>query len=106
MKLFLSAIVLVILVKSQTALSQTGDTTVVVGNHTLHFEIMKGSETPILFEAGAGDNVSVWSTILQPIAEITGATLITYDRAGFGESTIDTSETDASKHGIIRVLKT
>jgi hypothetical protein len=101
MKLFFSAIILFILAKSQTVISQTIDTTVVVGNHKLHFEIIKGKGTPILFEAGAGNDGTVWSTILKPIAEITGATLITYDRAGFGKSTIDTLEMDESKHGII-----
>jgi hypothetical protein len=81
--------------------SKTIDTLVDVGNHKIHFKIVKGKGTPILFEAGAGSNTSVWNSILQPISAITAATLITYDRAGFGTSTIDSLQTDTSKHGII-----
>lgn len=101
MKLFLNAIVIFTLLNSQKSQSQTVDTLVDVGNHQLHFHIIKGKGIPILFEAGAGDDGTVWNSILNPIAEITGATLITYDRAGFGKSSINTLETDESKHGII-----
>ena len=101
MKLFLSAITFFTLLISQKGQSQTIDTLVDVGNHKLHFNVIKGKGIPILFEAGAGNDGTVWNSILKQIAEITGATLITYDRAGFGKSTIDTLETNESKHGII-----
>lgn len=81
--------------------SKTIDTLVDVGNHKIHFKIVKGKGMPILFDAGGGNDGSVWNSILKPISEITNATLITYDRAGFGTSTIDTLQTDDSKHGII-----
>lgn len=81
--------------------SKTIDTLVDVGNHKLHFKIIKGKGTPILFESGGGNDGSVWNSILKPISEITDATLITYDRAGYRTSTIDTLQTDESKHGII-----
>lgn len=71
--------------------AQTIDTLVDVGSHTLHFTITPGAGTPILFEAGNGDDGSVWAYILQPIQDATGATLITYDRAGLGQSSIDTT---------------
>lgn len=98
--------------KSETLLANTYtdttlktiDTLVDVGKHKLHFKIIQGRGIPILFESGAGSDGSAWDTILNPIAEITGATLITYDRAGVGRSTIDTSETDSSKHGILSGL--
>lgn len=80
--------------------SQTLDTLVNVGNHQLHFNIIKGKGIPILFETGGGADGTAMNNILQPIANQTGATLITYDRAGFGKSTVDTSETDIAKHGI------
>lgn len=81
------------------------DTFLIVRNHQLHFKIYKGKGIPILFENGAGDDCSIWDTILNPIAKITGATLITYDRAGFGSSTIDTKEIDVSKHGVLSGLE-
>ncbi|MEL7378032.1 MAG: alpha/beta hydrolase [Bacteroidota bacterium] len=74
------------------AYAQTTDTLVDVGGHQLHFRIIEGSGTPILFESGNGDDASVWEPILQRIHEGTGATLITYDRAGLGGSGIDTSK--------------
>ncbi|WP_395048235.1 alpha/beta fold hydrolase [Flavobacterium sp.] len=85
--------------------SQTIDTLVDVGKHKIHFNIIKGKGAVILFESGGGNDGTVWNSILKPIAEITGATLITYDRAGFGKSTIDTLQTDDSKHGIISSIE-
>jgi pimeloyl-ACP methyl ester carboxylesterase len=57
----------------------------------LHFNIIKGKGIPILFEAGAGNDGSVWNELLKPITGITGTTLITYDRVGLGKSSADTS---------------
>jgi len=90
---------------TQETKPQTIDTLVDVGTHKLHFKIIKGKGMPILFETGAGDNETVWDSILNPIAEITGTTLITYDRTGLGKSTVDTLETDVSKHGILNDLE-
>ncbi len=70
---------------------QTIDSLVRVGKHHLHFRIMPGEGTPILFEAGNGDDGGVWEDLLEQIQAKTGATLITYDRAGLGKSEIDTS---------------
>ena len=75
---------------------QTIDTLVDAGNYKLHFYIVKGQGTPILFEAGGGDDASVWSGLLKPVSELTGTTLVTYDRPGFGKSTLDTN-----KHGLL-----
>jgi pimeloyl-ACP methyl ester carboxylesterase len=76
--------------------AQTLDTLVDVGGYKLHFIIFKGKGIPILFEAGAGENATTWKKIIQPIANRTATTLITYDRAGFGKSTFDTT-----RHGIM-----
>lgn len=80
------------------------DTLLAVNNHLLHFKIYTGEGIPILFENGAGDDCSIWDTVLIPVSKITGTTLITYDRAGFGLSTIDTTEKDISKHGVLNGL--
>ncbi|MBF4518574.1 alpha/beta fold hydrolase [Flavobacterium sp. ANB] len=90
---------------SANSQSKTLDTLIDVGNHKLHFKIVKGKGMPILFDAGGGNNGSVWNSILDKTSNITNATLITYDRAGFGTSTIDTLQTDESKHGIISSIE-
>ena len=104
MKLLQNCILLLIVFCFQKTQSQTIDTLVDVGNHKLHFNIIKGKGIPILFEAGGGSDATVWNSILKPIAEITGATIITYDREGFGKSTINTLETDFAKHGMLNSI--
>jgi pimeloyl-ACP methyl ester carboxylesterase len=77
--------------------AQVVDSLVDVGGYKVHFHVLKGKGTPILFESGGGDDATVWKDILQPVADSTGATLITYDRAGFGQS-----ELDFEKHGLVK----
>lgn len=71
--------------------SQTVDTLIDVGTHKLHFNIIKGEGIPIVFESGAGNDGTVWNDLLNPLSQQIGAPLITYDRAGFGQSGIDTA---------------
>jgi hypothetical protein len=71
--------------------AQTLDTLIDVGGYKLHFIIFKGKGIPILFEAGGGEDATTWKKIIHPVAERTAATLITYDRAGFGKSSFDTT---------------
>jgi len=66
----------------------------------MHFVVVHGKGTPIIFEAGGGDDASTWKDILQPISQITGAPLIAYDRPGFGKSGMDTVT-----HGIIHNIE-
>ncbi|MEN5232327.1 alpha/beta hydrolase [Sphingobacterium faecium] len=73
------------------AICQTKDTLVDVGSHKLHFTIKPGAGTPIIFESGAGNDGSVWTEICKRLSQRTEAPLITYDRAGFGKSEIDTN---------------
>ena len=72
--------------------AQTIDTLVDVGGYKLHFNIIKGKGTPILFESGNGSDASDWKSILKQLHDSTKATLITYDRAGLGLSGIDTNK--------------
>jgi pimeloyl-ACP methyl ester carboxylesterase len=67
------------------------DTLISVGKYKLHFNIVIGKGVPIIFESGAGNDGGIWKEILNPLHDSTGATLITYDRAGFGRSEIDTN---------------
>ncbi len=92
---------LIISIFSLSLQSQSLDTLVDVGGYNLHFTIIEGKGTPILFEAGGGNDGSVWKDILEPIYQVTGTTLITYDRSGFGRSELNPNETDSLKFGII-----
>jgi len=81
------------------------DTLVDIGKYKIHFNIIKGKGIPILFDSGAGDDGTVWNDLLKPIHDITGTTLITYDRAGFGKSEINPAiETDEG-HGILNGIE-
>src|SRR5258708_7418913 len=82
-----------------TAVSQARpvDRTTVANGKKLHFQIVDGKKDDIiLFESGGWDDSSVWRDLLAPIAKATGATLIAYDRAGFGSS-----EVDPQHHGLM-----
>ncbi|HDZ04094.1 hypothetical protein LCGC14_0217540 [marine sediment metagenome] len=85
--------------------SQTLDTLVNVGGYNMHFKIMKGEGTPILFEAGAGNDASVWNDILEKIHNVTGTTLITYDRSGFGTSELNPNLKNDADFGIENGIK-
>lgn len=75
-----------------SANSQRIDTLVDVGRFKLHFTIIKGEGTPILFEAGGGNDGTIWNGISQNIADITKATVILYDRIGLGKSSSDSNK--------------
>ena len=85
---------------TQSIYAQHLDTLVDVGGYNMHFSIMKGEGTPILFEAGAGNDGSVWSDIIEPLYEVTGTTIIRYDRSGFGESELNPTLSEDSEFGI------
>lgn len=80
--------------------AQSQDTLVDVGGYKMYFNIMKGKGTPILFEAGGGADSSVWNNILEKIHSVTGTTLITYDRSGFGQSELNPNLKNDSDFGI------
>jgi len=88
------------------AVERPSDTQVDVGGYSLHFHVIPGRGTPILFETGGGDDASAWGGLLPAIAEVTGATLIAYDRPGFGKSGFDPShpsladQVDALERGL------
>jgi len=96
LKEFLQIALALTLLGSLSAKGETIDSMVNVGNYHLHFHIVKGTGTPILFESGGGDDATVWRDILPALADITHATLITYDRSGFGQSGLD-----PQSHGIV-----
>jgi len=100
MKRFFFAIVVFFGWMASSAQSQETDVFIDVRGDRLHFHILRGNGVPILFEAGGGDDGTVWTNIAKPVGDITGATLITYDRAGFGRSELNANEQAIDKHGI------
>jgi len=87
--------------------AQKIDTLLDVGGYKLHFNIVKGNGLPIIFESGGGNDGTVWQELLQPLYDSLDATLITYDRAGFGSSGIDTTNINVMSEieGLERGLK-
>jgi pimeloyl-ACP methyl ester carboxylesterase len=81
---------------SPTTMPTAADTLVDVGGYRLHFRVVAGRGVPIVFEAGGGDDASVWGDLLPRITALTDAPAIAYDRPGFGRSEIDTT-----RHGIV-----
>jgi len=88
---FITIIFLSLLFRGMPVHAQEIDTLVDVGGYRIHFHIINGKGTPILFESGGGDDASVWQILLSDIRKKVNAPLITYDRAGFGKSGLDTS---------------
>ena len=71
--------------------AQRLDTIVNARPYRLHFRLLRGKKPPILFEAGGGQDASQWDSIATAVHQRLGATVITYDRAGFGQSSFDTA---------------
>ena len=85
---------------ANSARSQGTDDFIDVQGDRLHFRVLIGSGVPILFEAGGGDDGTVWTNITKPVRDITDATVITYDRAGFGKSELNAQQQAIDRHGI------
>lgn len=91
-----------ILILSSSVKAQSINTLVDVGGYNMNFNIIKGKGIPILFEAGAGNDASVWGKLLlESIHKVTGTTLITYDRSGLGKSELNPNLVEDSKFGIL-----
>jgi len=73
------------------------------------FHVTAGRSPAIVFESGGGDDSSVWRSVAPAVGVATGATVVTYDRAGFGESDPDPQpysidrETDDLGHALHRL---
>jgi pimeloyl-ACP methyl ester carboxylesterase len=73
------------------AKAQLIDTLIEVRANHLHFKILQGKQPPVLFESGGGLDASQWDSIAMVLHQCLDATIITYDRAGFGKSSLDTA---------------
>ena len=65
---------------------ETVETLVQVGEYRLNFLVIKGGSLTIVLEAGGGMHSTEWSKLAPELARKTGATVVSYDRAGFGKS--------------------
>nr|WP_269327646.1 alpha/beta hydrolase [Kineosporia mesophila] len=54
--------------------------------HRLAFHVTAGRKATIVLDAGGGEDSSYWAKIVPPLSRATGAQIITYDRAGTGDS--------------------
>jgi pimeloyl-ACP methyl ester carboxylesterase len=78
--------------KSET--ETTADTMIEVDEVNLRFVISRGGETTVLLEAGGGADASQWTEIQKRLSMETAATVISYDRPGFGGSDLPGSPYD------------
>ena len=65
-----------------------------VGGYNLNFRIIPGHGHAILLEAGGGMDSTAWNSLAPRLARETGATVIAYDRAGFGKSDLPETNYD------------
>jgi pimeloyl-ACP methyl ester carboxylesterase len=56
------------------------------GGHKIAFHARPGSLPAIVLDAGGGLDSSYWDSLVPQLAKRTGSMIITYDRAGMGES--------------------
>ena len=92
-----TVLLLLMLICCLSVTAQEIDTLVKVNGTKMHFHIVKGKGIPILFEAGGGNDGTIWKGLSKRLSHITGTTLITYDRIGLGKSHMDTSKLWISK---------
>ncbi len=73
---------------------QAVEKTVHTGSYQLVFKIIAGQGPTILLESGGGMDSTEWDKLAPRLAEATGSTVISYDRAGFGKSDLPESKYD------------
>jgi pimeloyl-ACP methyl ester carboxylesterase/predicted alpha/beta superfamily hydrolase len=73
------------------------ETLVQVGKYHLNFKVIEGWDLTILLEAGGGMNSGEWNNLAPELARKTGATIVSYDRAGFGKSDLPETPHDMSE---------
>lgn len=58
------------------------------GGHRLAFYVTAGHGSTIVLDSGGGEDASYWKDLVPELHTATGATVITYDRAGLGKSDV------------------
>jgi len=110
-----SVLALVIIITPVTTLAVPSDQSaqaveklIDVGGYNLNFRIIRGEGPTILLEAGGGMDSTEWEALAPRLAQETGATVISYDRAGFGKSDLPETKCDLREDtaGLWRGLRT
>jgi pimeloyl-ACP methyl ester carboxylesterase len=65
-----------------------------VGGYRLNFRIIGGKGPVVLLEAGGGMDSTEWDSFAPLLAKETSATVVAYDRAGFGKSDLPETKCD------------
>jgi pimeloyl-ACP methyl ester carboxylesterase len=72
------------------------DTLIDVGGYRLHFRVVAGrTDKPVIvLDAGGGLDADEWRALQPRLARETGATVVSFDRAGFGSSDLPATPFD------------
>jgi pimeloyl-ACP methyl ester carboxylesterase len=62
------------------------DAPIDVRGHKLHFRVYGGGQETVVLESGFGYGAAEWDELAPRLQKATGATIISYDRAGLGKS--------------------
>ena len=65
-----------------------------IGEYNLNFRIIAGKGAVILLESGGGMDSAEWEALAPLLSRETGATVVAYDRAGFGKSDLPETKYD------------
>jgi pimeloyl-ACP methyl ester carboxylesterase len=91
-------------VAAQDAFSSAAGRLVDVGGYKLRFNVAPGDVPVFLFESGGGTDSSYWGQVAEAIHAATHATVITYDRAGYGSS--EQNPDEYAIHDAVTALET
>lgn len=80
-----------------TETSAVVDSTIDVGGYRLHFRVFPGTGLTVLLEAGGGADSSDWESLPTDLACGTAATIVAYDRAGYGQSDLPDTPYDVRR---------
>ncbi len=89
---FMTPVMMLAATSDQSA--QVIEKSVDVGGYDLYFRIIPGQGPAILLESGGGLDSTEWNALAPRLAQETGATVIAYDRAGFGKSDLPETKYD------------
>jgi len=77
--------------------AQVVDKLIDVGGYSLNFRVIPGTGPTILLESGGGMTSAEWDSLAPRLARETGASVIAYDRAGFGKSDLPETKADLAE---------
>ncbi len=95
--ILLSAALAPAAVFGDTAPPEVVEKMVNVGPVSLFFRIYKGGAPTVILESGGGGDSREWTTFGPRLAKATGATVVAYDRAGFGKSDLPDTPYDLAQ---------